>query len=527
MSIITECLPGPNFINKVHLTSVRMNIHAWYKYQHLFTDSDPSLVDQIAFGFPAAIDKSRLPSVPFTNHKSAIRDYQVVDEYIATHTASGVIVGPFPVNPLPVPIIVSPLQVATSASGKKRVVCDMSYGNPSVNDLISGEWSTFPGYFGDFNLPNSDSLAAEILALGAGCKVFKADMTAFYKQLRMDPADVPYTGFTWRQGIYLDLSMPFGMRSSALCAQRVSNGIAIIYYHESGGWTLVAYIDDYAGPAPAAIADRLYALFNKIADELGVDRAKVKCVPPVTLIEFLGLEYDTIELTVALPADKLARVVTLIRDWLSMEQCSKSQLQKLVGVLNHCCYVVHPGKPFTARLLDVLRAKEFPVQLTDDFKLDLQAWLDFLTTEFSGKAMLKNLDFMDADATLRVAVDTQKCAFATQCGPHTKFYMVSDPPPKCNDQFLYACAIYQASTEYSSMLTCNPHLVSVPTKIIEAMVNRAKTDCAIARNLFRKAWIIQARQDFVIKAKFSSEAKSSRLHKQLNKHKHCQKFYCM
>ena len=54
--------------------------------------------------------------MPFTNHKSALQNPQTVDEYICKHVESGAIVGPFDVNLLPVPIVVSPLQVACSAS---------------------------------------------------------------------------------------------------------------------------------------------------------------------------------------------------------------------------------------------------------------------------------------------------------------------------------------------------------------------------------------------------------------------------
>ena len=218
VQFIVDCLPGPNYLMQARPCGTEMNVDGWKKYTQVIEASDPNLIAQIEFGFPAGIDKAQLPSVPFTNHKSAINNYTVVDEYIVKHVKSGAIIGPFEVNPLPVPIVVSPLQVARSASGKLRVVVDMSYGRPSVNDLISGDWGAFPGYFGDFNLPSSDSLAAEIVAAGPGCLMFKADMAAFYKQLKADPADIPYLGFTWRSQIFLDATLPFGMRSSALSA---------------------------------------------------------------------------------------------------------------------------------------------------------------------------------------------------------------------------------------------------------------------------------------------------------------------
>ena len=502
---IVSCLPGPNYLLKTQLCDTAMNIKVWEKYRHVIDSSDPNLIDQIAFGFPAAIDKNRMPSVPFTNHKSAIVHYNTVDEYITKHTATGAIAGPFDVNPLPVPVVVSPLQVACSASGKLRVVCDMSYGRPSVNDLISSDWAAFPGYFGDFNLPSSDSLAAEIIKAGRGCLLFKSDMRAFYKQLRADPCDVPYLGFAWRKKIFLDLTLPFGMRSSALCAQRVSNAIVKIHLHLTSQ-PMVAYIDDHLGIARAIMAVMSYLSYHKLTDDLGVEKSLEKCHKPLPETEYLGLEYDTNLMIVALPSDKLDRVIALLESWLQKTVCSKKELQKLVGVLNHCAYVVHPGRPFTARLLDALRGGLFPAELSQDFHKDVTAWLQFLKGEFSGRAILKNVESIPVNYSLQIAVAGEM--FAVCVGNHNLVFKVANPPENCNESVVLCCAINYVSCHCVAELSTIPHLVSVPTKVQENVVNRARIDHQVARQLLRDAWISQARGDFVIKAKALEEHKN-------------------
>lgn len=519
VSFIVDCLPGPNYITKAHPCGSPFNIDGWNNYQHVLIETDPNLVAQIQYGFPAGIDKTVCPSVPFTNHKSSIVNYHVVDEYIVNHLRTGAIVGPFEVNPLPVPIVVSPLQVATSAAGKQRVVVDMSYGQPSVNDLISGDWSAFPGYFGDFILPSSDSLAAEIVRAGPGCLIFKADMAAFYKQLKADPADVPYLGFAWRGKIFLDTTLPFGMRSSALSAQRVSNAMAVIHHHRTHK-PLVVYIDDQVGVSVPEIAHKVHDSYQDMTDELGVEKSLPKCHPPLPETEYLGLDYDTNCMTVALPSDKLTRVIELLQEWLLKQQCRKQELQRLVGILNHCSYVVHPGRAFTARLLDALRAGVFPVSLSPEFYKDVRAWLDFLRGPFSGRAILKNVETIPMDRTVVIA--THKGTFAIQCDQFSQFFIVQPPGDRKIENVALCCAVFQLSIMFASRLAGLPHLVSVPTKAAEHTVNRARTDDSRARSLLRRAWIRQAECDFVIRATMASSAKNTKL---LNRLKLCTEFH--
>ena len=82
---------------------------------------------------------------------------------------------------------------------------------------------------------------------------------------------------------------------------------------------------------------------------------------------FLGLLYDLIAYTLSLP-QKVDRAVTVIDEWLQKDHCTKTQLQSLLGLLNHLTTVVHAGRPFTASLLDVLRVDEFPHPVTTELQ---------------------------------------------------------------------------------------------------------------------------------------------------------------
>ena len=114
---------------------------------------DDTLIDQLKYGFCMGINSDHEISIPYTNHKSAIQNFDIVDDFIITHYQSGAIAGPYKFNPLPVTIHPSPLQVAISASGKRRCVIDMSYPTGhSINSSIPDEWNQIPGFSGTFKL---------------------------------------------------------------------------------------------------------------------------------------------------------------------------------------------------------------------------------------------------------------------------------------------------------------------------------------------------------------------------------------
>ena len=115
------------------------------------------------WGFPTGVKDASSLSVPFTNHTSARRHPDIVQDYVTKHLQTKAIYGPFEVNPLDQNIIVSPLQVAFSATGKPRVCNDLSYGDMSVNSQIPVEWDQFPGYSGDLSLPCIDDVVEVIL----------------------------------------------------------------------------------------------------------------------------------------------------------------------------------------------------------------------------------------------------------------------------------------------------------------------------------------------------------------------------
>ena len=102
-----------------------LNIMAWEFRLQDYHDSN--VVPFLRYGWPINYTADKLPASS-SNHPSALSYSEHVDYYIATELELGAIAGPFIHNPLPRPLICSPLQtVPKRGSTKRRVVMDLSF----------------------------------------------------------------------------------------------------------------------------------------------------------------------------------------------------------------------------------------------------------------------------------------------------------------------------------------------------------------------------------------------------------------
>ena len=80
-----------------------------------------------------------------------------------------------------------------------------------------------------------------------GCYLYATDVVRAYRQLPLDPGDWPLACFQFEGRYYIDVSLPFGLRSASSHCQDITNCVT----RELGmqGFTLPNYIDDFWGVA--------------------------------------------------------------------------------------------------------------------------------------------------------------------------------------------------------------------------------------------------------------------------------------
>ena len=166
-----------------------LHIPAWR--ERLTSYHDKQLCDFLEFGWPIGYTKSSPPQSSSKNHGSALARPDIIDAFLVKECSLGATCGPFSANPLATPLITSPLQIATSRSGKPRVVLDLSFpAGSSVNSGIPKD--TYLNEPFSLRLPGTDALQALIRIKGSGCHLFKKDLSRAYRQLRVDPHDYSY-----------------------------------------------------------------------------------------------------------------------------------------------------------------------------------------------------------------------------------------------------------------------------------------------------------------------------------------------
>ena len=117
--------------------------------------------------------------------------------------------------------------------------------------------------------------------------MFKTDLSRVYKQLFVDPREIHMLAFKWMNCIYIDKTLPFGLRSAAYLCQRTTNMIR--YILKQLDLDIVNYIDDLGGADTLEKAPLAYQLLKQTLKEIGVVENEKKACAPSTQMVFLGI----------------------------------------------------------------------------------------------------------------------------------------------------------------------------------------------------------------------------------------------
>ena len=312
-----------------------------------------------------------------TNHPSALNNKTVVDDRIATELTAGRLLGPIPphlalfVHTNPLGLVPKPHQ-----SNKWRLICDLSSPtHHSVNDGISPEVCSL-------RYASVQDAVNVIQTLGQGTQLVKLDIKDAYRIVPVHPADYHLQGIAWRDNIYIDRALPFGLRSAPKIFSAVADFLAWVLACEGVKFQL-HYLDDFlllATPNSSQGREFLSITLQTVA-RLGVPIASHKTEGPATTLVFLGILIDTDNCELRLPADKLLRLQQAIQFWVTRRSCTRRELESLLGHLSHAATVIPQGRTFLRQLFALLalnRAPHHCLRLNAGAKADLMWWNTFL-----------------------------------------------------------------------------------------------------------------------------------------------------
>lgn len=312
------------------------------------------------------------------NKRSAMANPTVIDTYLANELKLGRLAGPFPQPPIE-GLHISSFGVIPKRGqpGKWRLIVDLSAPvGASVNDGIDPESYSL-------QYVKVADIIRMVSSLGTGALMAKFDVEAAYRNIPVHPGDRNLLGMKWKGQYYVDLVLPFGLRSAPYIFDSVASLVEWIIKNNYHVDNIVHYLDDFILAGPPNSTNCLSAMNTSmsICTGLGLPLHPTKCVGPSTVLTVLGIELDSTRQSACLPQDKLTELQRLIRSWRSKKWCMRLDLESLIGHLHHAAKVVWPGRTFIRRMLDVLccfRDRTHPIRLNVEFKKDLQWWDRFL-----------------------------------------------------------------------------------------------------------------------------------------------------
>ena len=281
--------------------------------------------------------------------------------------------------------------------GKWRLITDLSSPNgTSINDGIDSQLCSL-------SYASVDDAVKCIAHLGKGTKLAKFDIPSAYRVVPVSPDDRMLLGMLWRGMLYVDGALPFGLRSALKLFTAVVDGLLWVMGRH-GVSNALHYLDDFLIMGPPHSKECEGALRTSLAlcETLGLPIASHKVEGPATSLAFLGILIDSEAGVLRLPADKLARLRDIIRQWQGKRASTKRDLLSMIRHLSHACRVVKSGRTFLRRMIDLSATpKELHhwVRLNKGFQSDLNWWAAFIEG-WNGVSLFGGVHRQQASATV-------------------------------------------------------------------------------------------------------------------------------
>lgn len=368
-------------------------LEVWLKGYDVFDKNQ--LISGISKGFIIQSSPPARDLQGYTNHRSALQFADQLEVKIQQELSLNRIAGPF-TSPPP-GLIVSPLAaVPKRGSSEIRLIHDLSFPKGvSVNDFIPRELCTV-----SYEL--IDECIDLIVSIGQGCLIAKADVAHAFRIIPIHPTSYHLLGFSWNNQYYFDKSLAMGCSSSCNIFEKLSNAVQWIMLNKFKITHMSHILDDFMFFGPPSSNKCAKALFSflQFAESVGIPIKSQKTVHPTPVAELHGLLVNTTSMQISLPDDKLVKARSIVTSLQRKKYTTLRELQSVLGLLNFCCRVIKPGRPFLRRLTDLTKGATNPnhhIRLNKQARADLSCWSLFLES-YNGVQMLEKVPWNSSNS---------------------------------------------------------------------------------------------------------------------------------
>lgn len=238
--------------------------------------------------------------------------------------------------------------------------------------------------------------------------------------------------------------------------------------------------------------------------ELGFVESTEKAVPPSTEMVFLGIKFNTVDMTLEVTPDRLEAARQESASWLGRSYGTRKQLQSLLGKFLFIAKCVRPARVFLARLLEKLRSlkgKNPRFHIDEQCQKDLIWWHLFLPN-FNGVTMLPFIEWSSPDMVIASDACLSGCG-AVAFGQYFHTLFPSSIIGWCggNINVLELVAIVIAIKQWSSMLTNAKLVVNCDNMTVVHAINHGHVYSPCLLTGLRELWYLAGAHNFDIKAR--------------------------
>lgn len=309
-------------------------------------------VKYLKYGWPLGHDGKTIPNEPKGNHKGVLDFPDATREYIQSEKKKGRIYGPCDTKVFQGKNGISPLNsVPRKNDEHRRFILDLSF--PKGKGINAGiDKDRYQGEEVVLRYPTVDDLVHLIMKHkeeNPGVKVllWKRDLKSCYRQFALCPGSIHLVGYKWEDKYWYDLVLAMGSTSSAQICQKITDMVRYIFEMRYNDY-VHNFLDDFFSAQVELHAWSSYQNMHTLLDNLGMEESKEKACPPNTQMVVLGIQFDTIKMTLSLTQEKMDELVKELKNWQNRMSCSIKQMQSLVGKLNFASGVVRSGRIYMA-----------------------------------------------------------------------------------------------------------------------------------------------------------------------------------
>ncbi len=436
----------------------------------------------------------------YPNWPSVHEHHTEVSNTIESDLSLGRVVGPW-TSPPCADFVSSPMGAfERSNSGKVRTIHDLSFPpGRSVNDHIDPDQFTL-------TYVTVDQVAQACTKFDKPCFLAKSDLSNAFKHILVNPKYWHLLGFSWQGQYYASACLPFGCRASPLWFDRFARALEYMSIERGMARTSWHYLDDTVTiSASRESCQQSIDVFNETARLAGFTLQDAKCTAATQVIEFLGIEINTVLGTLSITEQRMNEITEELVAWQERRICTKRELLSIIGRLAFASRVVRAGRTFLRRLISLsktVKCLHFNVKLNKSARADFAWWLKCIRSH-NGVTIFPK-EWSDHECKVMYS-DASNQAMAAVVGGKWTVYPYSGKMASIKDTPIHyreMMAVCIGLATFAKELQDSKIIMMIDNQAICQAVNTGTIKCDITMNLVRSLYYTLSQYNIECQARY-------------------------